>query len=91
MIFITAFKEMWTVRNMLSPCKLLYERIIHFKHVSAFYLPLFTWLSTSSPGRPSFFIPKSGPTDFQDILCDFSLLLWAISKEEDECSEGKSV
>lgn len=91
MIFLAAFKEMWTVRNMLSPCKLLHEGVIHFKDVPAFCLPLFTWLSTSSPGRPSFFIPKSGPTDFQCILCDVSLLLWATSKEEDEDSEEKTV
>lgn len=94
MIFLAAFKEMWTVRNTLSPCKLLHGVggcVIHFKDVPAFCLPLFTWLSTSSPGRPSFFIPKSGPTDFQCILCDVSLLLWATNKEEDEDSEGKTV
>lgn len=91
MIVLAAFKEMWTVRNMLSLWKLLHEGVIHFKDVSAFCLPRFTWLSTSSPGRPSFFIPKSGPTDFQCMLCDVSLFLWATSKEEDEDSEGKTV
>lgn len=91
MIFLGAFKEMWTVRNMLSPWKLLHEGVIHCKDVPAFCLPLFTWLSTSSPGRPSFFIPKSGPTDFQCVLWDVSLLLWATSKEEEEDSEEKTV
>lgn len=76
---------------MLSPWKLLHEGVIHCKDVPTFCLPLFTWLSTSSPGRPSFFIPKSGPTDFQCVLCDVSLLLWATSKEEEEDSEEKTV
>lgn len=68
---------------------MVYKRVlIAWKFHSKAYRPL-VLLSTSSPGKPNLFFPKSGPTGLKVACLNFSLLLLTNSMDEDKDSEDE--